>query len=234
MQQSALTTKQKILKQFSSFLSSRGKILLLFSIILLLAIIGIAVYSEIRASVSEKSTILIEELEEKYNPEAAGLNENSDEQKKTESVESIIASLDDIIAKYSSYYAGQRALYMKGTIYFDEKQYDKAVENFSAVADKYKKSYLAPISLHNIAVCYEELGDIDSSISYYKKITERYSNDYPNITHVLFSLGRLYETKEEFNTALEYYNMLGDKYTDSDWTIFSKDRIIYLKRAGKI
>jgi len=234
MQQNALTTKQKFLNNFSSFLSIRGKLLLLFLILLILTIIGIAIYSEVKSSIIEKSVVLIEEVEDKYNSEFSNFAENSDDPKKMEIMETILSSLDDIIAKYSNYYAGQRALYMKGEIYFSEKQYDKALENYTAFANKYKKSYLAPISLYNTAICYEELGDTDSAISYYKKVIDLYSNNYPNIPHVLFSLGRLYETKEDFNTAIEYYNMVGDKYADSDWTIFSKNRIIFLKGAGKI
>ncbi|MCL2704915.1 MAG: tetratricopeptide repeat protein [Spirochaetaceae bacterium] len=234
MQQNELTARQKFLKSFSSFLSSRGKLLLLLLIVLILAIIGIAINSEIKSSIIEKSTVLIEELEDKYNSEFSNFEENSDDPKKAELMETILSSLDDIIAKYSSYYAGQRALYMKGEIYFTEKQYDKALESYTALANKYKKSYLAPISLNNVAVCYEELGDNDSAINYYKKIIDNYSTNYPNIPHALFSLGRLYETKEEFNTAIEYYNMVADKYADSDWTIFSKNRIIFLKGAGKV
>ena len=234
MQQNVLTPKQKFLKNFSSFLSSRGKLLLLLLILLILTIIGIAIYSEMRSSIIEKSTVLLEEVEDKYGSEFSNLSENMDEKKKTEIMETILSSLDDIIGKYSNYYAGQRALFMKGEVYFADKQYDKAAENYSAFANKYKKSYLAPISLNNIAVCHEELGDNDAAISYYKKITEAYSNDFPNIPRVLFSLGRLYETKEDFNTAMEYYNMISDKYADSDWTILSKNRIIFLKGAGKI
>ena len=252
MQENAVTTKQKFLNSFSSFLTTRGKLLLLFFIVLILAIIGIAIYSEIKASIIDKSTILFEEVEERYSTEFSKFNkthsnndvyianeahshdDDSDDQEKMEVMESILSSLDDIIAKYSKYYAGQRALYMKGEIYFSDKQYDKAAESYSAFADKYKKSYLAPISLHNAAVSYEELGDNDSAISNYKKILDFHTDNYPNIPHVLFSLGRLYEAKEDFKTALEYYNMVSDKHADSDWTNFSKNRIIYLKGTGKI
>ncbi len=234
MQQNALTTKQKFLKTFSSFLSTRGKFLFLFLIIVVAVIIGIAVYSEVRASINEKSTVLIEETEKKYSEALSSFRENNDEQKKSESIESILSSLDNIIAQYSNYYAGQRALYMKGEIYFTEKKYDKALENYSAFVNKYKNSYLTPISLNNAAVCHEELGDNDSAINNYKKLVETYSKDYPDTPHVFFSLGRLCEAKGDFAAALEYYNTLGDKYMNSDWTIFAKDRIIYLKGAGKI
>ena len=237
MQQKELTVKQIFLNSLSSFLSSRGKILVTLLIILFLIIIGIAVYTEINSSIVEKSTILIEEMEEKYTSEFSKFTENDDDQKKIEKkemMENIISSLDDIIKKYSNYYAGQRALYLKGEIYFSDNQYEKALENYSIIINKYKKSYLAPISLNNIAVCHEELGDKDLAIENYKKLVELYSNDFPDISHVLFSIGRLYELKEDFKNALEYYSMLGDKYADSDWTVFSKNRIIYLKGEGKI
>ncbi|MCL2294187.1 MAG: tetratricopeptide repeat protein [Spirochaetes bacterium] len=234
MQKNTLTLKQKFLRNMSSFLSMRGRILVFLGIFLFVAIIGIAIYSEIRSSAIERSTILIEQLEEKYYSEFIILARSGNEQQRLEFIENTLASLDDIIARYSRFYAGKRALFLKGEIYFNEGQFENAAKYYSALASRFRRSYLAPISLNNAAVSHEELGDIDSAIRYYRKIVQRYIADYPNIPHVLFSLGRLHETKEDFIAAVEYYNMLNTMFPNSDWTTFSRNRMIYLRSAGKI
>jgi len=238
MQQNAPTVKEKFLSGFSSFLSMRRKLLVLFAIVLLLSIIGVAIYSEVRASITDRSTALIEDLEDRYFEELDRLAEDIDNQRRIEILEPILSSLDNIIRRYRGHYAAQRALYLKGEIYFEAQQFERAAENYSALANRYRRSYLAPIALNNAAVSYEELGDNDSAIRYYRRIIDRYYNDYPHISHVLFSLGRLHEATGDFSGAVEYYNMLNDRYANRDWTsdwaVFSRNRIIYLRGAGKI
>ncbi len=230
MQHEELTSKQKFLKNFSSFLSTRWKLLVITLTAILFLTVGAAVYSEIWSSINEKSTILIEKLEDEY----ALLSEETDLQLKKTKLDEMVKSLEGLTAKYGNFYAGQRALFMKGELLYHDAQYDKAIEIFTAFSSKYKKSYLAPIALNNTAVCQEEAGNLDSALENYKKIIDDYSNDYPDVPHVLFSIGRVYELKNDFTSAAEYYNMLTGKYTNSDWTNLARNRIIYLKISGKI
>ena len=226
-----LTFKQKLLKFISNFLSSRWKLLIILIAGILVFAIGATVYNEIRSSINEKATIQIEEIEDSYLA-VAGME--NDETGKSEKIIEIINSLDNVIDKYSTFYAAQRALFFKGDVLFQDKQYDKASEIFNSFAEKYKKTYLAPIALNNAAVCYENTEQNDKAIDTYKKIENNYASDYPDISHVIFSLGRLYEVKEDYKTSSDYYNLITSKYTNSDWTNFARDRIIYLKSAGKI
>lgn len=226
-----LTFKQKLLKSISDFLSSKWIFLIILIAGILVFAIGATVYNEIRSSINEKATVLIEEIEDSYTA-VAGME--SDDSGKSVKITEILKSLDDVIDNYSTFYAAQRALFLKGDVLFQDKQYDKASEIFNNFAEKYKKSYLAPIALNNAAVCYENTDQNDKAIDTYKKIESVYASEYPDISHVIFSLGRLYEKKEDYKTSADYYNLITSKYTNSDWTNFARDRIIYLKSAGKI
>jgi predicted negative regulator of RcsB-dependent stress response len=230
MQHEELTFKQKFLKNFSNFLAGKWKIIVLTITAIFVFVIAAAVYAEIRSSINEKSTMQIEEIEERY----LTIIQDESIADKTEKIAEITASLDEIISKYSRYYAGQRALFMKSDILFDDKQFDKAIESYILFSNKYKDSYLTPIALNNAAVAYEETDKTDMALENYKKIASEFENEYPDLPHVLFSIGRLSESREDYQTASDFYRKLIDNYTNSDWTNFARNRIIYLKAAGKI
>ncbi|MDX9801033.1 MAG: tetratricopeptide repeat protein [Spirochaetia bacterium] len=229
--QEKTTFKQKLLKFFSDFLSGNWKMIIIFISAIFLFAIGATVYNEVRSSISDKATMLVEEIEENYF--AASGNDTSDADE-SEKINKVIESLDEVIDKYGSFYAAQKAMFMKGDILFQDKQYDKALDIFLAFSVKYKKSYLAPIALNNAAVCYEDTDQNDKAVELYKKIETDYVNDYPDIAHVVFSLGRLHEKTGDYSASSDYYNLITSKYTNSDWTNFARDRIIYLKSEGKI
>ena len=50
---------------------------------------------------------------------------------------------------------------------FDKKAWDAALKDYETLAARFPKSYLAPISLFNAAVCVEEKGDADSALKLY-------------------------------------------------------------------
>lgn len=230
MHHEELSAKQKFLKSFSAFLSGKWKIIVAVILVILALSAVAAVYSEIRTSINEKSTAMIEEIEEKYKAVKNTDNGESGEQDFSE----IIASLDSVISKYKNYYAGQRALFIKADIFFNQKSFDTAAETYKILAERYSDSYLAPIALTNAAISHEEAGEIDSAIDQYKSVYEKYKGEYPDIPRILFSIARLYESQENYQEAADYYTILISSYTNSDWTNLARNRIIYLKAEGRI
>lgn len=247
MQHQEFTKKEKFLRNFSTFLSSKGKIITVFLALLFTAFIAAAFLSEFNAKKAEKATIAIEAVEEKYEEfeaskntsndiamdEGAEINIVKDTAADDAKLEEIIKELDAIYSKYPSLYAGEKALFLKGNIFFDEEKYNEAYEIYKTVSEKYPKSYLVPICLNNAAICLEETEKNDEAFEIYKEITEKYVSEYPNIAHVYFSMGRLSEKKEDFTSAAEYYTILTEEYPTSNWTNLANDRIIYLKSSGK-
>ncbi|QTQ11337.1 tetratricopeptide repeat protein [Treponema parvum] len=127
---------------------------------------------------------------------------------------------------------GARASMLCAEIYFQKKDYMNARTQWLASASKAKKSYIAPLAYFNAAVCSEELGDSDSAIKYYDEASK--FEDFLELSHALFSLGRLQEEKQDFTSAEASYKKIVDKNPSESWAKLAKNRIIALQAQGKL
>jgi TolA-binding protein len=217
--------KQKFLEKFSYNLQKNRIILLALLGIIIVVVVGLAIWSDVKTKRLESSTQQIEAIQEKYELWAS----ESDDAKKAEKEKELTSALEDVLTKYPKLYAGQRALFIRGQMAFEKKEWDSAASFYLELKKIFPKSYLASISLVNAAVAYEEKGDTDKAIEMYKLFVESYKEENPDTARIFFSLGRLYEEKNDKENALKYYNDLSENYPDSDWTKFAKSRIIYLE-----
>ncbi len=80
-----------------------------------------------------------------------------------------------------------------------------------------------------VAVCKEEVGDLDGALQALKEVDTRYGKTFPETPHILFSMGRLYEAKGSYSEAANAYNRLVDEYPQSSWTKLARNRLIYFK-----
>jgi len=192
--------------------------------VLILLVAAWIIASEITEKRIESSTVLVESAEEKLDN---WLNEEDQERASTLGDE-IVGDLQRVIDGYPRLYAGQRARFLLGSFYFHSKEWELSSEAFLGVADKFPKSYLAPVSMINAATAYEEAGNNQQAIELCERIIAKYGDSSPEVPRVLFTLGRLHESSGRPDKALEYYNELVDKYASSGWTNLAQDRIIYL------
>lgn len=191
---------------------------------IVVVLMGVLVYVEFQKKYLEESTRRIEEVLKqvsKYH-QASG-----EEKEKTE--KEIFKELDAILSTYPSYYAAVRALHVKADLLFEKKEYKAASELWETLAKKYPKSHLAPIALMRVAVCKEEVGDLDGALQALKEVDTRYGKTFPETPHILFSMGRLYEAKRSYSEAANAYNRLVDEYPQSSWTKLARNRLIYFK-----
>lgn len=127
---------------------------------------------------------------------------------------------------------GIRSNMAAAEIYFSQEKWSEARDCWLKAATSKNAGYTAAISYYNAAVCSEELADVDAAIDYYKAAI---ANDECNFeTHVLFSLGRLYEGKGDFTSAAENYSSLKDNYPTDSWTNLAESRLIALRLEGKV
>jgi tetratricopeptide (TPR) repeat protein len=100
------------------------------------------------------------------------------------------------------------AFYIKGHIYFSQKEYLKAIEAFKNVTST---DFDEPnIILHTIGSCYEMMDDTEQALFYYKKA---FKNNPADIK-TLVSLGVLYLDQKEFDTSSYYLNMAKEQEKD--------------------
>lgn len=224
-QEEKITAQQRILRFMSKYAKIFGSCLigiLLFFVIF--EIFNFANNKEI-----EKSTLLIEDIQERYQA-FIGSEEKSD----ISAVTKFIDELDGVIEKYPKRYAGRRALFMKGDIFYKFEDFEKAAESFALFAEKFPKSYLAPICIYNTGVCYENLDRIDEAKKEYQRIYDNYKGEYAFMPKVLFSLGRIAETGKNYADAEKYYDLIAEEFPESSYSLYAQDRIILMKAKSLI
>jgi len=206
-----------------AFLSRNWKFTTLFFIILAVIMAGILILDFVLESKEEKSEILTEDIQDAY---TEWLQDNPEEREAGELEELIAEALD----KYPKYFAAQRALFTRGLMALEYEKWEDAALAFESVAEKWKNSYLAPVSLYNAGAAKEELGSINDAIRFWTRLVENYTEVSPDVPEALFNLGRVAETYGgDTEEALKHYYELAAKFPNSRWTDLSKTRILIIE-----
>ena len=225
MHKKELTTKQKFLKRFSDFLQRFKTIAIIILSVIVAFIIGFAVVSEVNKSIEEKSTSMTEQIQKDFDSRT----NSADEDRKDSLESSILEQVEAVLEKYPKKYAGQRALFIRGNLYFGREEWDSAHDDYILLAERFPGSYLAPVALINGAVAMEESDQPEKALEIYQSILETYRKNTPEIPRILFSVGRIQELLGAKEAALDTYNDLLDNFSSSSWTNLSRNRIIYLE-----
>ncbi len=221
--------ESKITEKLSRFIISiRGFLYILLGL-LALGLLAYFIVTEVAQNRREDASILAEKASEVFSEWIS--EENTQTKKQLE--EKILTETEIILKAYPRQYGAQRALYIRGTMFFEKEEWQKAYDEYERLSSQFPKSYLAEEGLFRAAVCEEELEDFDGAMGRYKRFTEIYKES-PRTAHAYFSLGRLNETKQDYEKAKEIYNTLKLDYPSSNWTNMAINRIIDLTRRGKI
>jgi TolA-binding protein len=216
-------------ERFSTFVHSNRYVFLVAIIAIFVLIIGFVVVSEIRSARIQKSTVLVEAAQNEYTAWT-----NASDAKKKDIEAKLLTELDTIIKKYPALYGAQRALFIRGNLYYEKKDWKLAAENYTKLAKSFPKSYLAPVSLMDAGAAFEAAGDNASAAKQYNEIAQNYGSSTPEKPLALFSLGRLAEAKKDYKDAQKQYDLLVSDFPSSGWTNLARDRIIYLQVKGLI
>jgi TolA-binding protein len=218
------------INNFLSATVSRFRIILLAVLVAAAAfLVGYFIYNEIAKKLSADSTILAESAQNLYDKWQA----ESDTAKKGALEKQLMDQLNVLTSRYGRQYGGQRGLFIRADVYYQEKSWDNASKDYETLARRFPDSYLAPISLFNAGVCREEKGDADGALSLYTKISQDYQ-DSPVAPRAMFDAARVDEQKNAFADAQKMYNQIDSMYPSSTWDKLAKNRLIELRVLGKI
>ncbi len=126
MQKKELTPKQKFLKRFSNFLQRYKTIAIIFLSVIVAFIISFDNVSEVNKSIEEKSTIMTELIQKDFD----SWTNSVDEERKDSLESSILEQVEAVLEKYPKKYAGQRALFIRGNLYFSREEWDSAHDDY--------------------------------------------------------------------------------------------------------
>ncbi len=216
--------KKDLKSALSLFLFKYRIVFLVLISVILIFVLGVAVYTGVHQNRVEKSAIAAEELQQLFEDWSA-----APEEEKAEKEEQLISAAEDILDSFKGMYAAQRTRIVLGRVYYQKEEWDSAIEQYTALADDFPRSYLAPVALMSAAVAHEQEGANGEAISLYQRVRENYSESFPDVSYALFSIGRLYEKDGEVDAAIEAYNEVVDNFSSSSWTNPAHNRIIYLE-----
>ncbi|MFP4490633.1 MAG: tetratricopeptide repeat protein [Spirochaetaceae bacterium] len=215
-----LTLKDKVTR----FLSTYRNVIIALSVVILVALAAVAIYTLVMNNRIEESSIMAEELQESFEEW-----QSADNDEKAELEENIVSDAEDIISQYGSLYAAARAHMVLGKLHAENDEWEDAEDRFLTVSESFPKSYLAPVSLLSAAACREETEDLEGAVELYQRVEADYSENSPAAAQAVFSAGRVYERLDRTDKALGAYNSIVDNFSNSSWTNLARSRIIYLE-----
>jgi tetratricopeptide (TPR) repeat protein len=211
----------------AEFISNNRTILWISLGVLLIAVV---VFAIIDTNIQKKNDLYsdsIVELQDDYQDWAV-----ADEENKENLESAFLEKTGNFIDSEKGTIVADKALFLRGQFYLQKEEWTSAAEDFLTIAETSPDSYLASVSLYNGASAYENSGDKEKALELLTRISTDYRETSPILPEALFNMGRLNESVEKKEEAVEAYNDLVNSYPSSSWTNLAKTRIISLKASG--
>lgn len=130
-----------------------------------------------------------------------------------------------LTAEYDGYKGGEIAQYALGNLYFEQGDYELALEELEKV--DIDDTYLMTLAIGTQGDCYSELGDYEKAVEMYVKAATRKENEVTTPMYY-FKAGLNAEEAGDFASAAKYYKEIKENYLS-----FSSQKGIekYLTRA---
>ena len=220
--------KITINEKINDFVQKNRKRLLIGLIAVVVILAGFIIALSVREKVQANAFSKADELDRRY--AALRVYIGSDDPDAVSKQTEISALLDDLAAfeGKNSGFAAAKVYCISAEIYEAQKNWADAGQAWSASAKAAPKSYLAPVSVFNAAVAAEERDDIESAIDLYTQALD-YGDAFPSAARAQFAIGRLQESRNNKDAALEAYRNLVSKWPyDPLWANLAQSRIIVL------
>ncbi len=219
------TTAQRVM----GFLAANRKLMIGFGAFLLVAIVlavGIYQFLERRA---ESATRAAELLDNQWQAFA----ELSDEEREASPIiEDLRSEIAAISEQYTGSYGDLRARFILASLEWELNNYEAAQSAYLSIVNDFPDSHLVGVSLGAAAAASEMLGQADRARELLLRLADGEGLPNTEKPRALFNLGRLAESSEDYDLALDYYNRLLDEHGESSWTNLGRDRIIWLQSQG--
>ena len=203
-----------------NFFVKYGKLLIIFSILLLITVVSVVVFFEVQRNRINRATTLIEELEESY------IDFLTSEDGLTEPVTILV---DRVVNQFPNTYFHQRALLISGLLKENQELFFEAAERFFSISQVQLDSHLVEIGLVRAYQNFEAAGDLESAIGALQELLNLRPQGI-QVPRSLFNIARLYESQANTERALEFYQRLAIEFPASSWTNLAQARILFLQR----
>ncbi|SPD74035.1 conserved membrane hypothetical protein [uncultured Desulfobacterium sp.] len=129
-----------------------------------------------------------------------------------------------------------------GVFYFDHKDYDKALSEFSTAQSCHKSSNITdvPTTHYNIGLVYQRLGNLDKALEYYNKAASVYTTNadiYNNLGLLYYNMGQWEKAEHNFLEAIGCDNNAIQPYKNMTLVLLKqgkiKEALKYINLAGR-
>ena len=215
-------------ERLNDFIQKNRKLLFSGLIALIVILAALITFSTMRDKLQEKALSQVDEFSRRYEKvKITDLSEDPDLVPKLLEIASITDELTAFAEKTFGF-AAARSYNLIADMNWDQKNWAEAEKAWSKAAKIAAKTYLAPVSLYNAAVAAEEQGNIEEAIAYYTSVLS-YGNAFPSAPRAQFSVGRLEESRNNIQAALDAYrNVLSTWPNDPVWPNIAQSRILTL------
>jgi len=215
-----------ISESINEFIQRNRRPIFIISGSLLAILIAVIAVLSLMDVFRNKAIAAVEEYNDLYTTMLPTVNDEyfSDE------VNSFLEEVTEFAQKHSGY-SGGRAWLIVGGIHSAKKDWAQAETAYTEAAKAAGRTYLAPLAWFNAGAAAEEQGKTAEAIEYYSSSLTT-NAVFSSASRAQFSVGRLHETLNENEKAIEAYRAViaGWPY-DQIWTSLARSRIIALESA---
>ena len=215
-------------ERLSEIIQKNRKVLVIGFAVIVASLAAFIIANTVRGNIQAKALSQVDAFERRYN-ELKSFIGSDEPEAVLKQVELIVLSEElTNFANKTSGFAAARAHVISANIYADQKRWNEAEEAWEKAANAAIRTYLAPVSFFNAAVAAEEQGNVEAAIGHYSRTLD-YGDLFPSAAKAQFSVGRLEESRNNGEAALEAYrNLLNRWPNDPIWPNLAQSRIIVL------
>jgi len=191
----------------------------------ILAIVAVGVVSSMNEKAVKAGLTEVDKITDEY--ATLKFSETTDTAKEDE----LIAKAQAVADKNGPVVVKVRANILVAEIQYGRKNYEAARAAWLAAAEADKKSYTFGLCNYQCGICSDELGDYDNAVAYLNAAAE--SEDFADVPRALFNIGRIEESRGNYEKAAETYKKLFADYPSDQWATLAKSRLISLSVDGK-
>lgn len=191
----------------------------------ILAIVAVGVVSSMNEKAVKAGLTEVDKITDEY--ATLKFSETTDTAKEDE----LIAKAQAVADKNGPVVVKVRANILVAEIQYGRKNYEAARAAWLAAAEADKKSYTFGLCNYQCGICSDELGDYDDAVAYLNAAAE--SEDFADVPRALFNIGRIEESRGNYEKAAETYKKLFADYPSDQWATLAKSRLISLSVDGK-
>lgn len=191
----------------------------------ILAIVAVGVVSSMNEKAVKAGLTEVDKITDEY--ATLKFSETTDTAKEDE----LIAKAQAVADKNGPVVVKVRANILVAEIQYGRKNYEAARAAWLAAAEADKESYTFGLCNYQCGICSDELGDYDNAVAYLNAAAE--SEDFADVPRALFNIGRIEESRGNYEKAAETYKKLFADYPSDQWATLAKSRLISLSVDGK-